>query len=217
MGNNRSRSRVIFRPIVNSVAALLARLRLTPNMVTVLGALLATITPFLIGNRAYIPFGLSVFFVGLLDGVDGAIARITGKTTKWGGFLDSSLDRYGDCIILIAYLFSPMTAPLGQIEVLFVQFRMWVCMAIVGSLMVSYTRAKSEAIGVKKCDIGIAARSGRLLILSITGVLGAVSECIAVYGLIVTAILANITALQRIKLTYTTLKRKENELSGHIL
>jgi phosphatidylglycerophosphate synthase len=211
MIDSRSRPRVIFRPVVDSVAALLARLRITPNAVTVVGALLATITPFLIVSRQFIPFGLCVFLVGLLDGVDGAIARMTRKMTKWGGLLDSTLDRYGDCIIFIAYLFSPMTAPLGQTEVLFMQFRMWVCIAIIGSLMVSYTRAKSEAIGVKKCNIGIAARSERLLILSITGVLGAINECITVYGLIMTAILANITALQRIKLTYTTLKQKENK------
>nr|MDO8135795.1 CDP-alcohol phosphatidyltransferase family protein [Candidatus Njordarchaeum guaymaensis] len=209
MSDNRLRLRVVFRPVVNSIAVLLIRMRLTPNMVTTLGALLATITPFLMGSGEYIPFGLTVFLVGLLDGVDGAIARITRRTTKWGGFLDSTLDRYGDCIIFLAYLFGPMTAPLGQTEVLSIQFRVWVCIAIMGSLMVSYTRAKSEAIGVGKCDIGIAARSERLLILSITGALGVINEYITIYGLIATAILANITALQRITHTYSTLKRKE--------
>jgi phosphatidylglycerophosphate synthase len=209
MSKNGSRLKVIFRPVVNSIAVLLARLRLTPNMVTALGVLLATITPFLMGSREYILFGLTVFLVGLLDGVDGAVARITREPTKWGGFLDSTLDRYGDCIILLAYLFSPATAPLGQTEVLSLQFRMWVCMAIIGFLMVSYTRAKSEAMGLKECDIGIAARSERLLILSATGVLGVINEYITIYGLILTTILAHITALQRITHAYTTLKEKE--------
>jgi len=208
MNDNRPRLRTIFHPIVNSVAVLLIRLHLTPNMVTILGALLATMTPFLMGSGEHILFGLIVFLVGILDGVDGAIARITKKTTKWGGFLDSTLDRYGDCAILIAYLINPMMAPLGQAEVLSIQFRVWVCIAIIGSLMVSYTRAKSEAIGVGKCDIGIAARSERLLILSITGALGVINEYITIYGLIATAILANITALQRIAHTYSTLRRK---------
>nr|MDO8099877.1 CDP-alcohol phosphatidyltransferase family protein [Candidatus Njordarchaeota archaeon] len=209
MSDKRLRLRTIFRPIVNSMAVLLIHLRLTPNMVTILGALLATMTPFLMGSGEYIPFGLIVFLVGILDGVDGAIARIKKETSKWGGFLDSTLDRYGDCMILIAYLINPMMAPLGQAEVLSIQFRVWVCIAIIGSLMVSYTRAKSEAIGVKKGDIGIAARSERLLVISITGALGVISEYITIYGLVVIAILANMTALQRIAHTYSTLKRKE--------
>jgi archaetidylinositol phosphate synthase len=89
-------------------------------------------------------------------------------------------------------------------------------MSIIGSLMVSYTRAKSEAIGVKNSDIGIAARSERLLILSVTGVLGLVDEYIMIYGLIVTAVLANVTALQRIAHTYATLKKTEKRSKDHV-
>ncbi|WXG45607.1 MAG: CDP-alcohol phosphatidyltransferase family protein [Candidatus Atabeyarchaeum deiterrae] len=203
------RVRGIFRPLVNSIATLFIRLKLTPNMITVFGALLASITPFLMAKGDYFAFGVTVFLVGLMDGVDGAIARITSKTTQWGGFLDSMLDRYGDAIIVLSYIFNPITTPLGGTIVLGVQFRIWVCIGMVGSLMVSYTRAKSEATGVKKSDIGVAARSERLLIVSITGILGIVYEYIMIYGLIIVAILANFTALHRAAHAYASLKNKD--------
>jgi phosphatidylglycerophosphate synthase len=180
-------------------------------MITAFGAILATLTPFLMANGEYVLFGVVVFFVGLMDGVDGAIARITKKVTKWGGFLDSLLDRYGDSIIFISYLFNPVTAPLGGIEILSIQVRIWVCIGVAGSLMVSYTRAKSEATGVKESDLGIAARSERLLILSVTGIIGPLNEYIVIYGLIITAILANVTALQRIVHSYRILKKGERD------
>jgi phosphatidylglycerophosphate synthase len=181
-------------------------------MVTALGLFLTTLTPFLMSDRDYVLFGLMTFFVGLIDGVDGAVARITNKSTEWGGFLDSLLDRFGDSIILISYLFNPLTAPLGETEIIFLQVRIWVCVAIVGSLMVSYIRAKSEATGVKESDIGIAARSERLLILSVTAILGLFNGYIVVYGVIIIAILANVTALQRLFHSYRILKRKEKDL-----
>jgi phosphatidylglycerophosphate synthase len=212
VSNSRLRLRTLFQPLVNLIAVVLIRFRLTPNMVTVFGAILATLTPFLMMNGEYVLFGVIVFFVGLMDGVDGAIARITRKVTKWGGFLDSLLDRYGDSIIFISYLFNPVSAPLGSIEILSIQVRIWACIAIVGSLMVSYTRAKSEATGVKESDVGIAARSERLLILSITGILSLFNVYIVIYGLIITAILANVTALQRIVHSYRILKKRERDL-----
>ncbi len=212
MSNSRLRLRALFRPLVDYIAAVLIRFKLTPNMITAFGAILATLTPFLMVNGEYILFGVVVFFVGLMDGVDGAIARITKKVTKWGGFLDSLLDRYGDSIIFISYLFNPVTAPLGGVEILSIQVRIWVCIAIAGSLMVSYTRAKSEATGIRESDVGIAARSERLLILSVTGIIGPLNEYILIYGLIITAVLANVTALQRIVHSYRILKKRERDL-----
>jgi phosphatidylglycerophosphate synthase len=212
VSNSRLRLRALFQPLVNLIAVILIRFKLTPNMVTVFGAVLATFTPFLMMNGEYVLFGVVVFFVGLMDGVDGAIARITKKVTKWGGFLDSLLDRYGDSIIFISYLFNSVSAPLGSMAILSIQVRIWVCIAIAGSLMVSYTRAKSEATGVKESDVGIAARSARLLILSITGILSMFNEYIMIYGLIITAILANVTAVQRIVHSYRILKKRERGL-----
>ena len=148
-----------------------------------------------------------------MDGVDGAIARMTYKITRWGGMLDSLLDRFGDSIILISYLFNPLATPLGETVILFIQIRLWVCIAITGSLMVSYIRAKSEASGIKGSDVGIAARSERLLLLSITGILGLFNVYIVLYGLIITAILANETALHRLAYSYAILKKRENTLT----
>jgi phosphatidylglycerophosphate synthase len=184
-------------------------------MITAFGAVLATVTPFLMANGEYVLFGLTIFFVGLMDGVDGAMARIAKKTTKWGGFLDSLLDRYGDSIILISYMFNPLVAVLGETEILFIQVKIWVSIAIAGSLMVSYIRAKSEAAGVTESDVGIAARSERLLVLSVTGILGLLNEYIAIYGLIITAVLANETALHRLFHSYTILKKREKDLKQY--
>jgi len=215
MGNSRLRVRTIFRPVVNPIASTFARLGLTPNMITAFGAFLATTTPFLMASNQYVLFGIMVFFVGLMDGVDGAVARMTKGSTKWGGFLDSLLDRYGDSIILISYLFNSLAAPLGETEIFFVQVRIWICIALAGFLMVSYIRAKAEATGVEDSDIGIGARSERLLILSVAGILGLFNEYVVIYGLIIAAILANITALQRLFHSYKILKKREKDLRQH--
>ena len=215
MSNSRLRLRTIFRPVVNPIASAFVHLGLTPNMITAFGALLATTTPFLMASNEYVLFGIMIFFVGLMDGVDGAVARMTKRSTKWGGFLDSLLDRYGDSVILISYLFDSLTAPLGETEVLFIQVRIWVCIALAGFLMVSYVRAKSEATGVNDSDVGIGARSERLLILSVTGILGLFNEYVVIYGLIVAAILANITALQRLFHSYKILKKREKDLKQY--
>ena len=186
------------------------RLKLTANEVTAIGAILATTTPFLMASGAYLAFGLMVFIVGFMDGVDGSIARISRTATNWGGFLDSLLDRYGDSLVIISYLFLPATAPLGETIVLAIQFRIWICLSIIGSLMVSYTRAKGEAIGASNVDAGIAARSERLLLLSITAALGILNEYILIYGLIAVGILANLTALYRIDRVAHTAKKVED-------
>jgi phosphatidylglycerophosphate synthase len=212
MSSNRLRLRTVFRPIIDPTATFLARMKLTPNMVTAIGAMLSTITPFLMAKGEYLFFGITVFLVGFLDGVDGAIARITGTATKWGGFLDSVLDRYGDSVIILSYLFLPTTAPLGRVAVLAIQFRIWVYIAIIGSLMVSYTRAKSEAIGVKDSDVGIAARSERLLLLCVTSILGSLDVYIAIFGLIAVGLLANLTAIHRIAHTSALLVKEEKTL-----
>jgi archaetidylinositol phosphate synthase len=209
MRDSRLRLKTIFRPIIDPVAALMIRIKLTANEVTAIGALMATLTPFLMASGEYIAFGLMVFLVGFMDGVDGSIARISKTATRWGGFLDSLLDRYGDSLILISYLFLPATAPLGETVVVFVQFRLWICFSVIGFLMVSYTRAKGEAIGATGVDAGFAARSERLLMLSITAILGVLNEYFLIYGLIVVGILANLTALYRIDRTAASLRKGE--------
>jgi phosphatidylglycerophosphate synthase len=184
-------------------------LRLTPNKATAIGAIIATMTPFIMATGAYLPFGVIVFIVGFFDGVDGAIARISRTVTKWGGFLDSVLDRYGDSLILISYLFLPVTAPLGETVVLAIQFRLWIYLSIVGSLMVSYTRAKGEAVGATHADVGIAGRSERLLLLSLSAIMGILNVWILIYGLVAVAILANFTAMYRIGRITAFLKKEE--------
>ncbi|MGC8632295.1 MAG: CDP-alcohol phosphatidyltransferase family protein [Thermoprotei archaeon] len=141
----------------------------------------------------------SVFFVlgSFFDAVDGSVARAAGRVTKFGGFLDSTLDRYSDGVILSALV---IVFPSLLIRVLGLA-------SLIGSYAVSYTRSRAEALGVKMEGIGLGERAERLiLILSVL-----LFPMWSVFILAVLAVIANATALQRIYAAKKALGRKEEE------
>lgn len=123
---------------------------------------------------------------GFCDALDGTLARIYEKTTKFGGFLDSLLDRCSDAAMFIGVI-------LGGLCNIFFGL-----IALTSSLLVSYTRARSEALGVEMEAVGIAERAERLIILAIAGFLSAIWLEALSWGVICLAILTNITVLQRV-------------------
>ncbi|MGB9623206.1 MAG: CDP-alcohol phosphatidyltransferase family protein, partial [Candidatus Bathyarchaeia archaeon] len=98
--------------------------------------------------------GLFVLLSGFLDAIDGIYARVSGKTSVFGGLYDSVADRYSDAVILSAVIW----AKLCDLA--------WGLTALIGSLMVSYTRARAEAAGVNMAAIGVAERAERMIILA---------------------------------------------------
>ena len=124
--------------------------------------------------------GLMILFSGLFDVIDGAVARATGKTSAQGAFLDSTLDRVAEVLIFLGILAGNYFSPAV------------VLLALSFSLLVSYTRAKADSLGVNLAGIGIGERSERLVVLIVTSLLSAVG-----YGILIVLVLASITFLQR--------------------
>ena len=183
------RVRGIFRGLVLLIARPFARAGVSPDSITyvsLLFALFAFISLPL--TQLHVLFATLVFITGLLDGVDGAVARINDSATKAGGFTDSVIDKVAETLILagIAHAF-PNTTILG------LSVSMWALLAVFGWLLTSYTRARAEGLGVSDLDIGLGGRSERLLTLVIFSLAGFV-----IYGLVVVTIMGLCTAAYRL-------------------
>ncbi len=175
----------------------LARLGITPNMLTCIGLLLSIVTALVIAEGHMVLGGLLVLFAGIFDMFDGAMARVRNAATTFGAFLDSTLDRYSESIILFGLLSYALQHP-GLKDTLWPASheQTWmiafVFIAGIGSLMVSYTKARAEGLGIE-CKIGLLARPERVILLAI----GLLSNT-GIWALALLAVFSNITAVERI-------------------
>lgn len=190
---SRFRLRRVFGPLVRLVARGFIRLGISPNTISVLAFLLGLSAAIvLLLFHWYVIYGLLVFCAGLLDGVDGEVARQTKQMSVTGGFLDSMLDRLVDVIVLFPFLWLPNPFPQFGPTV------WWVTLAITGCLLVSYARSRAQAAGVADTDVGLAARSERLFILVVTSLLVVVFPTFPYLGLLLVAILSHLTVIYRV-------------------
>jgi archaetidylinositol phosphate synthase len=186
-----SRLKKKFEEIVGRGVDPLASMGLTPNALTVLGLLASTGSAWAYLNwrtdRLYLLAAACLILLsGLLDAFDGILARKTGKVTRFGGFFDSVVDRYSDAVVLGAIIVSGLCDPF------------WGMAALIGSLMVSYARARAEAAGVAMIAVGFAERAERMILL-VAVTLGAYYRIeLLGYGIIVLALIANLTVVQRV-------------------
>jgi CDP-diacylglycerol---glycerol-3-phosphate 3-phosphatidyltransferase len=162
--------------------------RLTPNAISLTGLVLNVVAAVLIWNELFILGGIAFIVGSVCDTLDGRYSRMSGKGTPFGAFLDSTLDRIEEGVVLTA------------IAVTFVDdgerfATAAVVVAVLASVLVSYTRARAEALGVE-CKVGIANRAVRVVILSIGILLADVGAL--EYAVYVLAALATVTVLQRI-------------------
>jgi CDP-diacylglycerol---glycerol-3-phosphate 3-phosphatidyltransferase len=164
----------------------LARTRLSPNAFTVIGLLLNIVVAAIIASGNLVLGGIMALVAGAFDMLDGAVARVTGKVTRFGGFFDSTLDRYSEAIVFFGLLIYLLNIDAGTtaIALLFA--------SIVGSLMVSYTRARAEAADID-AEVGLFARPERIILLAILLIFDQ-----PVIALWILAIVTNFTTLQRI-------------------
>lgn len=174
----------------NIARKLLFGMKISPNLVTVTGTALNACAAAIIFYEHFL-IGAIVFVVGsLLDAMDGAIAKVTDQATPFGAFLDSTLDRVSEGFIL------------GGLGLMFAhQDKMWALaacfVAIACSFLVSYTRARAEALGVE-CKVGLASRVERVVLIT-AGLLGAVIEPVILEIVVyILASTATLTVLQRI-------------------
>jgi len=137
--------------------------------------------------------GILILLSGVFDVFDGAVARASNFTTRFGGVLDSVCDRYADALIFAGIIYGFISGNIAQPMLLGIEVWLWCMFAMIGSFLVSYTRARAEAAGSGVLNVGIAERSERMILLIIgafTGFIGPI--------LVFIAIITHVTLLQRI-------------------
>ncbi len=203
---SRFRLRVIFKPLVQGLAKGLARHGCTPNQVTTFTLALsaASLAFFFVVPLSWpimAVYALIIFFTGVMDGVDGAIARSTGQKTRWGGVFDSTLDRYSDALIF----FTPAVRELFRGDVVssswlglpavgLVPLWVWSLVLVIGSYITSYVRARTTVADPSAdADVGMFGRSERLFTIVVAAALNLLP--IAIVAL---AAVTNITTIFRV-------------------
>lgn len=184
--------RETLRPALEKIGKGFASTGLSPNFWTVVGlviALLSAIVYALGIQNGLIIGGVLLLVSGFFDMVDGQVARVTGKTSKKGSYLDSMFDKIAEVAIFLGILIGGYAEPY------------LVMLAITLSLLVSYARAKSDAINVKLQGVGIGERAERLLVIAIIGIIGYMEPAI-----IIVVIIAGITLIQRMVVTSKNIK-----------
>jgi len=166
-------------------AMLLAKMGVSPNALTVFGFLATLSVAWVLSTGRFFLGGFLVLLSGSLDFLDGALARATGRSTKFGAFLDSTLDRFSDAALFLGLL--AYYASQGSYHQILL-----VGAALTGSLITSYARARAEGLGLKD-EVGLFTRTERIVLLAI-GLIA--NQMIVVLWII--AVLSNFTALQRI-------------------
>ena len=168
--------------------------RLTPNAISLTGLALNVVAAVLVTQRLFFLAGLAFILGSVMDALDGRYSRMSGKGTPFGAFLDSTIDRVEEGIVLtaVAAYFAARGDELAVAAVV---------VSVVGSLMVSYTRARAEALGVE-CKVGLATRAVRVVILS-AGLVLAKGAGLGDFSLLAPAIyalalLTTFTVLQRV-------------------
>jgi archaetidylinositol phosphate synthase len=179
------------------------KLGFTPNIITAIGLAFAFLSAFAYAEWQFhtvVPWLAFILLLlsGFCDVLDGVLARIYGESTVFGGFLDSLLDRYADAAVFVGIIIAGLCYYWAGL------------LAIVGSLLVSYSRARAEAAGFKMESVGLAERAERMLTLLLT-------TLIAIYwfpalniGVVLIVVLANLTVVQRAVYFYNVTKKKES-------
>lgn len=183
------------RRVAEPIALALGSLGVTPNILTVVGFVLALGVAAVLWLGHLNVGGLLILIVSAFDLLDGSLARATKQVTRFGAFLDSTLDRYSEAAIFVGLLafFAGQGDQLGSVLTI---------LALVGSFMVSYTRARAEGLGLS-CEVGLLARPERIIILGLGLIFG-----LAIPALAIVAVLANFTAAQRVAAVWEATKQQ---------
>jgi len=177
-------ARARLKGILDAAARLLDSFGVTPNMLSILGFAGQIVGAILVAIGSLSAAGFVLLFLSPLDALDGSLARLRGEASKFGAFFDSVLDRYSELLLFAGFLIYFLRR-FDQ------DMALWTFAAAAGSILVSYTRARGEALGFE-VRRGLLTRFERYIIL-IPTLIFAVPK----FGIIVIAVLANFTAIQR--------------------
>lgn len=175
--------------LAEPVARLVAKTGVPPNAVTITGFLLIIGVAWVLSQGHFLLGGFLMVMASSLDFIDGALARVTGKSTRFGALLDSTLDRCSEAVLLFGLLwfYARQQATMEMLLIFAI---------IVGSLLVSYVRARAEGLGLD-AEVGIMRRTMRILTLALGLVLSPIGHALLVI-LWILAILTNLTAVYRL-------------------
>ena len=204
------RLRFIFRPLIIILAKLLMKIGVTPNLATCIMftfSVFSMISLTIFSNLLL--FSLSVFLVGIFDGIDGAIARLSGRTTPFGAFFDSIMDRASEFVIFFSLLVYYRNYLLWNI----IGLPIIIIISFIASIMISYIRAKAENVYNGDFDVGLMARSERLFYIVISMIIvyfyGFIGEILFVF-----MVLVILTAVFRFYKLKGLIKDFENQISN---
>ncbi|SNR72906.1 CDP-alcohol phosphatidyltransferase family protein [Desulfurobacterium atlanticum] len=168
---------------------------ITPDILTILGFFLSLITGVLIYKEMFFVAGIIFLFAGACDMLDGILARVKGRVTAAGAFMDSFFDRYADFFPLAGFV-------LFAFEKMDIVMAFLSLFSIVGSFATSYAKARAESLGVE-CKVGLLERPERFFIILFALFFGFVD-----YMLVVLAVLSNFTAFQRFFYVVSVLRKR---------
>lgn len=168
-------------------------LGLSPNQWTFLSLVFIVVSFYYLVNESFFPAALFFLFSAFVDVIDGSVARVTGNVTKKGAYFDTVIDRYVEFVIIFGLLFSNLPNFILPIQA-------WLMLLLFGSLLTTYVKSAAFEKKLVKDELkgGILERAERLILLFLIVLLAGISKIYSVYLIVITAILANISALQRI-------------------
>lgn len=183
------------KSIVDGIVRVLSAFRINPNVITFLGFLISCGAAAAFAVGAWRSAGVVLICAGLFDILDGAVARSSRSETGFGAFFDSVLDRYSDIAVFLGLVvyYSSLGRPF---------YVVLTCVVLMGSVMISYTRARAESL-IPKCRVGFLERPERLVLLIIGALFGRMEAVLWVM-----AVLSHWTVIGRMYYTWHALPRK---------
>jgi CDP-diacylglycerol--glycerol-3-phosphate 3-phosphatidyltransferase len=179
------------RILAEAPALFLGRLGLTPNALTIIGSLLTASVGILVAQGWFLAAGVCLWLFSATDTLDGALARATNRVSVFGAFLDSVCDRYAEAAVFfgLVWYYQSVGNPLGVALAY---------LALVGSLMVSYARARAEGVGLQAADVGWFQRPERIIALGLGFLIAPFYPPAILFVLAALTILTTVTVLQRV-------------------
>ena len=184
-----------FKKIEIIIGQVFSKIPLSPNQYTIVSIPFAFLSLYSL-SRKNLPLALTFFIVAsFLDLVDGAVARISGWSTKKGAFLDTICDRYVEGIVLLGFLFL-------KLPFIILPAAAWIFLALFGGFATTYAKAaaKEKELVTEELKTALLGRAERVILIYVAMILGIFNINLVIYPIIILAILSNISALQRIYL-----------------
>lgn len=192
------------RAAVEPVMGFLVKRRVHPNAISTVGFLVTCSSGYFFHQHRVSTAGALILLGGLFDLIDGTVARRTGLASSFGAFYDSTLDRLSEIVVYLGLLslYNDYRLELGDVGMIY-----WIVLAMAGSIMISYTRARAEGLGID-CYVGLMQRPERVIMIGVAALFFGETTMLGQQGLvlkvviIILAILTNLTAFQRIWWVY---------------